>query len=533
VAKAFCSRTIPLMRRRSWVWLAGSAFLLVAILAPYLAAWRAQPPGFSFTGFLLNPVDGFSYLAKMRQGAGGSWLFRLPYAAEPGQGTLLFVYYVLLGHMQRLLGASPLIVLHGARLAGVVLMIVAAFVFYRATLPEAARRWALVLAVLGSGLGWLGVALGRLSIDLWVPEAFPFLSALASAHFPLALAGMLTALSAMSGVAMKPALRLGGAGLAGLVLGAVQPFGVVVVTATILLWAAWLRLRPVEVRRPMNDRQRLVAGAVFVAVATPWLVYDFWVTRQDPALAAWSAQNLTPTPPLVDVALGLGVALVLALLSIFLTDARRSEGGRLLICWLAVGVMLAFAPIGLQRRMLLGIFFPIAGLAALVLTDLASQGNARRWAAYALFVLCLPSDFVVLAATLGAALTQQPDLVMTAGERASYAWIADHLPSGSLVLAGDVTGNRLPAFADVRVRYGHPFETPHADQERAWIEAAFASRAPVSKVLADIADHGIDYVYVGPRERSLAGSATNPEWLTGLIPIYQAEGVSVYGVPHP
>ena len=158
------------MRRRSWIWLAGSAVLLVAILAPYLAAWRAQPPGFVFPGFLVNPIDGFSYLAKMRQGAAGSWTFRLPYAAEPGPGTYLFLYYLLLGHFTRILGAAPVAVYHTARILGAVAMVAAAFVFFRTTLAQKpARGWAMALVLFGSGLGWLGAGIGRLPIDLWVP----------------------------------------------------------------------------------------------------------------------------------------------------------------------------------------------------------------------------------------------------------------------------------------------------------------------------------------------------------------------------
>src|SRR3990172_4331613 len=134
------SRTMSGMRRRSWVWLAGSTVLLTVVLAPYLAAWRAQPSGFIFSGFLVNPTDGFSYLAKMRQGMGGSWLFHLPYAAEPGAGALLFLYYLLLGHIQRVLGAAPEVVYHGARVAATAGMLGAAYLFYPSTLAESRAR---------------------------------------------------------------------------------------------------------------------------------------------------------------------------------------------------------------------------------------------------------------------------------------------------------------------------------------------------------------------------------------------------------
>jgi len=525
------SRTMSVMRRRSWVWLAGSAVLLTVVLAPYLVAWRAQPSGFVFSGFLVNPVDGFSYLAKMRQGWGGAWLFHLPYAAEPGAGSLLFLYYLFLGHVQRGLGGAPEVVYHSARLGGTAAMLGAAYLFYRTTLPDSgARRWAMALTLFGSGLGWIALGSGRLPVDLWVPEAIPFFSAYANAHFPVAAAAMLIAMTMLCAPDLRRAVRWGGAGSSGLVLAAVQPFAVVSVAAVGLVWGAWTRLRP-RTDAPADDvqRQQFAAALVFLAASVPWLVYDAWVTSVQPSLAAWSAQNLTPTPPLADVLLGYGVVLGLALASVFVVRQQATSGGRLLVAWLTVGLFLVFAPFGLQRRMLLGMFFPTAGLAGLVFADLVAGGGWRRLLATLLFVLCLPSNLVVLTATLSGALTQEPELVMGSAERAAYAWIADEIPQRSLILAGEVTGNRLPAYADVRVRYGHPFETPRAADELAWVESIYRSSAPAEDVLEEMHGRAIDYVYVGPRERTM-GALT---WLTALLPVYQNEDVTIYGLPAP
>jgi hypothetical protein len=257
------------MRRRSWVWLAGSAVLLVAVLAPYVAAWRAQPSGFVFPGFLVNPIDGFSYLAKMRQGAAGHWTFRLPYAADPGPGAFLFLYYLLLGHITRILGAAPVAAYHAARILGAAAMLAAAVLFFRTTLAgHATRNWALGLVLFGSGLGWLGAGIGRLPIDLWVPEAIPFLSAYANAHFPLSSAAMLIAMTTLTAPVLKPGIRWAGAALAGVVLAVVQPFAVLPMIAVGLVWGLWMRLRPVPVAVPEGlQRQQGLAGVAFLAAS--------------------------------------------------------------------------------------------------------------------------------------------------------------------------------------------------------------------------------------------------------------------------
>ncbi|HEX9680036.1 MAG TPA: hypothetical protein VGA32_01180, partial [Anaerolineales bacterium] len=72
--------------------LAGIALAAGLTLIPYWIATGQAPGDAVFSGFLLNPTDGFSYLAKMRQGWDGEWLFRLSYTDAPGTPVLLFAY---------------------------------------------------------------------------------------------------------------------------------------------------------------------------------------------------------------------------------------------------------------------------------------------------------------------------------------------------------------------------------------------------------------------------------------------------------
>ena len=66
--------------RQEWRWVAvrAAAVVLMATL-PYLVAWSTTPDDLFYVGLLTNPEDGHSYLAKMRQGIRGQWLFYLPY----------------------------------------------------------------------------------------------------------------------------------------------------------------------------------------------------------------------------------------------------------------------------------------------------------------------------------------------------------------------------------------------------------------------------------------------------------------------
>ena len=97
----------------------------------------------------------------------------------------------------------------------------------------------------------------------------------------------------------------------------------------------------------------------------------------------------------------------------------------------------------------------------------------------------------------------------------ALAWLAGNAEPGSLVLAGETAGNRLPAFANVRVVYGHPFETPDAAGELEQVEWLFAATTDLATALPVLEMRGVDFVYFGSEERAL-GPATWPDKLPAL-----------------
>jgi hypothetical protein len=512
------------------LWIAGGLSLAVVLLftvVPYMSAARMDVGQGSFGGFLINPIDGFSYLAKMRQGYEGSWLLELPYAADPGKPTLLYTYHVLLGHVARLLGAPLLVIYHAARALGAFGMYIVGFLFLRRALPDRRSTWAAyLLTLLASGLGWLAEPLGVLSIDLWVPEAIPLLAAYTNAHFGLAVAALIGAALVIIEPAMNLSWRLIASTACGFVLGMVFPFGVGTLLGVFAAWLLWELLRTgAEKRRAwlQSQRERLFTIAALLAAALPWLIYDFWISQSHPVIKIWTAQNQTPSPPLLNTILGFGLVFVLALLG--LRAAFRYEAGRLMACWLMVNMVLLYVPFSLQRRLALGLFFPMAGLAALGLSSLV-RNRVRILLALTL-VLTIPTNLLVIAAGMWGVRSADPALVILPEEAAAFAWLEANAPGGSLVLAGAENGNRLPAFADVRVLYGHPFETPHAETSLQSIVALFTWRDSADTGLDLLRSTAVDWVLYGPRERELG----EPTWLEELPLVFEQDQVAIYEVP--
>ena len=91
--------------RHEWLWvLAWAAAALLFSSVPYLLGAALSSDARVFGGFVLGVDDMYSYLAKMGEGARGKWLFHVVYTSEPHQGALFFLFHLLLGNQQELLG---------------------------------------------------------------------------------------------------------------------------------------------------------------------------------------------------------------------------------------------------------------------------------------------------------------------------------------------------------------------------------------------------------------------------------------------
>jgi hypothetical protein len=273
-----------------------------------------------------------------------------------------------------------------------------------------------------------------------------------------------------------------------------------------------------------SQRSRLLPFMALLVGVGPWSIYYLWLAWRHPSLAAWAVQNVTPSPPPSHYILGYGLSLLLAFAGIFLARPQSRPYGRLLIAWMVSNAFLLYAPFSLQRRLSLGLFFPIAGLAALGLDRLAKSKGGYRIALIAVLILSIPSNIIVVGAGLSEVRNRESMVVHSVAEIEAYTWVAEHVPASSLILASPETGNRLPAFADVRVLYGHPFETPNAEAQRALVESLFAWTSSVEKARILLMEQEVDFVFYGERERELG----EPEWLEDLPQVYREGGVEIY-----
>ena len=195
-------------------------------------------------------------------------------------------------------------------------------------------------------MGWLVFPFGIVPSDFWVAEAYPFLSAYTNPHFTLSLAilvWLMTFRPERRGHPRQRRLVSWGWGavtiLAAAVLGSSSSFALVLALA---IMSALLVVRVLgswrsgnhssaglsglvsDLREDWSFRQVLMRLICSTLGGAPVVLYTVWVLRTDPVLAAWNAQNQTPTPPFWDMLLAFSPALILALAGLWRV-VRRNE----------------------------------------------------------------------------------------------------------------------------------------------------------------------------------------------------------------
>lgn len=483
--------TPTLARQLTWIVLLSVACLILINL-PFIAAYNVTDH--IFNGTLINPLDANTYLAKMRQGWRGAWLFTLPYTSEPGEGVFLLPYYLFLGHLARWLGLSLETVFHAARVAGSFVMFLAAYNL----ILEYFKRWssrlgAWLLFVFGSGLGWLATLWGGFTHDLWVAEFIPFLSTLVNPHFPLAAALQLWLFKWMLLPNQHIRSRILRSIIFVVLLVLIQPIGVVVLLGVVGAYTAW-RVGHLRLWR-WTEFWPLLVLALF---GLPYLGFVLWVTATHPVLRLWNAQNLTPSPNLVEALLAGGWPLLLSWAGLLFVGRRRNFYDSTLVGWYCVGIALVYLPLALQRRLSLGLWMPIVLLAVFGWREMFALHFPPVWRRVLLGLLVATvglSNLLVYAAMWVAINQREPAVFLTLDEAAGLNWLRDHA-GAAVVLASPELSLFIPARTEARVVYGHPFETVNAEFYKAAVSHFYETGELPS-------EPAVSYIVYGEREKAL------------------------------
>lgn len=506
---------------------------------PYLYGWWLSTPAMQFSGHILGVEDANTYLAKMRLGAQGSWLFYLLYTPEPHQGAWLYTFYLVLGKVARLVHLPFSLVYHLARLVfglGLLLTVYNFIAYFVRDIAQ--RRLAFLLAATGGGLGWLVVILQLtplvgLPLDWYVPEGFIFLVLF---HLPhLALAESLLFWSLLFTLHSWETHTWGPAIWAGLAL-----LGMALITAFyigvygVVLGLTWLAFT--STAKSWRQTWTLLAKmALALLIALPILLYDVYIFNYNPVFKVWSQQNLILSPEPWHYLLAYGLLILPAWYGARLWWQSYSNNPYtrrilLLIIWGLSFPILVYLPFNLQRRLVVGVQVALVILATYGLFQWWQQRlrpvRQRLLQVGLLFLLSLTNIFI-LGGSLAAVAARQAPIFVPGSQLEAMAWLAQRA-QGEVVLAVYESGNLLPAYANVRALVGHGPETVNPDQKQA-LAKQFFNRATTDTWRRELlATYQIRYVYYGPHER--AAGDFEPSRAAYLRQLYQNGDVQIFEV---
>jgi hypothetical protein len=507
-------RVLPPAERR-WL-LAISIALLILTLLPLAAATVASPPGHVFGGFVYEARDGDSYVAKTMEGLEGHWVYHDPYTSEHDPPGFVFMPYILLGQLDRVLGLPVPLLLHLARLLLAGALLAALYLLVAEVFMDTARRrLAFLLTVLGGGLGFLAIGHAEIlgyhyvTLDTAVSGATGIDTLNLAPHILLASLGSTWAAILWTRHQRHPTTARALGGLVWILLVSIAypqlaaMWGVVGVVA----WA----VRP--------NRSSLVMAAAWIAGAIPYSLYGLYLRASNPVFANW--------PPTGDVDVGDALsflvwahvlmlpAAVTAVVALWHRRRQPAAGDGalgLMVAWLGVCAVLMYLPglPAIMHRLFYASFVPFGVLAAAGLWSWAKAAKTsrlrRRILVYGTAAMCLTA-LQTAAEGFTIPLQHRNDLALyfPADEAAALTRLRALEPGGGgLVMNSYTSGLFVPAISGQITYIGFPFETLDLARKEA-NTVTFYQTADAAELRKQAAALGLDYVLWGIYERGLGG----------------------------
>ncbi|MEW6717746.1 MAG: hypothetical protein AB1345_09610 [Chloroflexota bacterium] len=515
--------------KREWVWaLAWMAVVLSLTTIPYIVGYAVETSEEKFFGAVFNRQDYAVHLATMQLGARGEWAYRMTFTSEAHEAAYVKLAYIFLGQVARLMGMDLPVMYQVGRLVFGLAAGVAIYALLLINISELkVRRWALLIILLGSGLGWLQWLGGWLPqkdispIDFWLIDGYVFFSLLTLPHFAAVIALLAGMLAFFLHYLRKPNVwKAVAAGLCSVLILPIQPHSVLLgdlALAGAVSGVLWQRRKWVW--------SIVLAWMGICALQLPLFLYNLLVFRQ-PVWHEFMAQNVTLSPPWVYILWGFGLFWPLALIGAWDALRRRDIAGISALVWVVGGLVLLYFPWNLQRRMLLGFTLPLGLLAALGLQALYPRwsvkgGNMMSW----LLVGLMSISSLYLSLGSGYFVTLHPDELYDPGPLVQGVdWLAEQAKDDDLVCAAEATGQLVAARTGLKVYLGHPIETLDVERKAAEVKQFFSGVLPITWLQTA----GCDWLVYGPYEKVLGDGVVGYSQVLKLR--YRREQVQVFEV---
>ena len=521
---------IKIFREKDLLWF---AFIAIAILEfssiPYFIGRSSETDEWRFKGIYFDTEDYAVHLSMMQAGRLGDWAYQLRFTDEAHSPAYLRLFYVVLGHISNWTGLSAE---STYQLARWVLGLTALFFIYKICqrfLPNKNQaRTAFLLSVMGAGVGWLmlllGVPLKPISpIDFWLVDAYIFFSISLFPSFSFSLILMALAMNLFFDFLETGKWKsVFWVCFLAVLSQTTNPISFAVVDAAFAGAVLSLWWKNHKVKPP-----HLTALAGIALSQIPLLVYNFLVLSRAPVWSQFTNQNLTPSPPIGFYLLGFAPFLLFVPYAVYRAIRERTPNLLALMFWILAGFSLAYLPVAIQRRFLLGITIPLGILAVHGMGRLIRRVPfllKRENLVYFTFVLFSSISTMYLVLGLSIFLKTLP------GERFyprelddAFLWLNENATSNEFVLADTTTSQLVAQKTRLKVYVGHEMETLLFNEKKLEMQSFFKGTQSPDW----LSQTQIRWVIFGPYERKFTDTFTLP---ANLELRYDKNDVQIYRV---
>lgn len=503
--------------------------LVVATTLPHLIGWARQTNGNQYLARIpSNPYDSSAYYSNIEQAREGRWLFANQLTSEAQQPSMFHPIWLIGGWIQALINSDAAVAFQIIRILAIIPFVIVLDIFLGQWFTKSRDRWmALWIMTTSAGLGWLftknlylGTAVLRAPIDIWVDEANTFRSIQHSAQFIVSqifLLGLLWATFQRTQGERRKYHRWVGPAIA--LLGFFHPYDLITGVAVTAAWfATWaISFRPT--RKQLTSTLLTIIQWWLWAVP-PALYYILGPLRQI-AMRGWFEQNITESPALWVVAVGYGLMIPLAVIGVIKGRATKRAAVSFLVCWILVVTMAMYIPgLNVQRRLLSGLHIPMAVLTAIglfwLVNKAAPAGGHKRFAVALIALLSTTNAQFIRSASSHIITPDRWDAEMyaSADTMRVSTWLHHHSSIDEVVLANYYHSNMLVGLIGRPMAYAHTSQTVHYLQRKQdW--QLFSQATTTAEQRADIVQRlRVQWLYWTPEDTARGGyePSQDPAW---------------------
>lgn len=498
---------------------------------PYFLGQSTETDILLFRGTYADTADYAVHTSMMQAGRLGEWGYQMRFTTEEHTPAFIRLFYIFLGHISRWLNFDVETMFQIARwFFGFVALWSLKLLFQKLFKNTSLDYFPFFLAIFGGGIGWLQIILGAplepiSPIDLWLIDAYILFSISLFPSFSFTLTLMVFALYLFLEYLHNQQWRnIVGISVLAVVSQLFNPIAFAVIDFAMVgaVVFTWWQNKKIE--------WKYFHDLVVISITQiPLLIYNLLILTRNPIWSQFTLQNETLSPSPSFYFWGFFPFWIFAFFGIVQSIKEKNSMMGAMSAWVISGFILAYLPVLIQRRFLLGITIPLGALAMYGLKTLLDKlaghfsGIKKRqnliFFSYSIFA-SISSIFLILNSSLYVS-SRPPQLFYPNEIENAVEWLNKNASPNDFVLASQETSQILAQRTALKMYFGHEMETLHFDEKESTVKAFYENTVEDDW----LSQTPIQWIVYGPYEVEINNQFIPSE---NFELVYENDSVKIY-----